>query len=236
MFDSPATLLYRLQTVDQAIAQRRTRLKEISAAVGQSQAVQHTKKHVDAATAALKPWQARALNLDLEVKTLAGKMEATEESLYSGRISNPKAMQDMQNEIAALKRHQSKLEDDLLEAMVYSEQGQINLDAAQKLLNETQALHEGSKVDLLAEKERLESELPRLEAQRKEAANGIEPDVLAAYETLRPRKAGNTVALLQEASCTSCRIEQTSNLVQKANQNKTLVYCATCGSILAPRA
>lgn len=235
MFDSPATLLYRLQTVDQAIAQRRTRIKQINTALEQSEAVQQAQKQVDAATQALKPWQARVRDLDLEIKGVVSKIKATEDNLYSGRVVIPKALQELQNEIAALKRSQSKLEDNLLEAMMHSEEGQSNLDAANKVLSEAQALHAASQVDLLAEKERLEGELPKFIAQRKEAAATIDPTVLATYDALRPKKSGNVVALLKQGSCTACQVEQTSNVAQKVQQGQALINCAACGRILAPR-
>jgi uncharacterized protein len=236
MFESPATLLYRLQTVDQAIAQRRIRLKEINAAMGQNEAVQQAQRQVDAATEDVKPWQGRARDLDLEMKTVLAKIKAAEDNLYSGQVTDPKDMQELQIEIAALKRYESKLEDSLLEAMMYSEEGQSSIDTAQKSLSEMQVLHEGSKVGLLAEKERLESEISQLAVKRGEATVGIEPGMLATYDALRPKKGGNAVALLDDTSCTACRVEQTSNLVRKAQQEKTLVYCATCGRILAPKA
>ena len=235
MIESPATLLYRLQAIDQEIAQRRTRLKEINGSLAQNEGVEQTQKQVSTATNALKPWQARTRDLDLEIKGVISKIKATEENLYSGRVSNPKALRDLESEIASLKRQQSKLEDDLLDAMMNSEEKQISLDTAQKKLNDAQALYADLQGRLLAEKERLDSELPTLISQRKDAAAGIEASALAAYNALRPKKAGSAVALLKNKSCTSCQIEQTSNIAQKVQQDKALVYCGSCGRILAPR-
>ena len=221
--------------IDQEITQRRTRLKEINGALVQNEGVQQAQKRVTTATNALKPWQARTRDLDLEIKGVANKIKATEDNLYSGRVNNPKALRDLESEIAALKRQQSKLEDDMLEAMLNSEENQASLNIAQKQLDEAQTLYAGLQVTLEAEKERLEGELPKLVGQRKESAAGIEAGALATYELLRPKKAGNAIALLKNTSCMFCQIEQTSSLVQKVHQDKTLVYCASCGRILAPR-
>lgn len=236
MFDSPATLLYRLQAVDQAIHKRRVRIKEINALIGQNEAVMQATRQVDAATAALKPWQARARDLDLEMKGVADKLKATESHLYSGRVTDPRAMQDIQNEIAALKRSQARLEDDALDAMMHGEDEQARLDGAQKALAEAQAKHADSQVDLRAEKERLEGEVRELDVQRKTGAAIIDAGLLATYDALRPKKNGSPVALIKDTSCTACQVEQTMSLVQKVQDDKTLVYCATCGRILAPRA
>ena len=102
-------------------------------------------------------------------------MKIAEDSLYSERISSPKALQEIQNEIASLKRSQSKLEDALLDAMMHGDECQSVLDAAQKTLDEMQALHANRRVVLIVEKDRLQEKLPTLETKRKDAAGGIEP-------------------------------------------------------------
>jgi len=235
VFESPATRLYRLQIVDQAITQHRSRLKDINTALVQNDAVEQARKQVASASAALKPWQVRTRDLDLEMKGLSEKTKIAEDSLYSGRITSPKALEDIQEEIASLKRHQSKLEDSVLDAMMHSDEGQSALDTAQATLDKMLTLHAHLQMTLRAEKERLDGEMPALDAQRKKAAEGIPPEALTAYDALRPKKGGRTVALLDDKSCTACGVEQTLNLVKKAQQEQTLTYCASCGRILAAK-
>src|SRR5262245_5981145 len=101
---SQATLLYRLQTLDPNIEQHRTRLAPIKAALANDERVAVATRAVEAVTQALNPWQTRARNLDLEIKSVAEKNKATEQRLYSGRVSNPKELGDMQGEIESLKK------------------------------------------------------------------------------------------------------------------------------------
>ncbi len=233
MLTSQATLLYRLQTVDLAIAQRRTRLGEIDAELGKDEQVAQARNRLETADRALKPWQARARDLDLEIKGLVQKIEQTDRALYSGKVSNPKELQDMQGELESLRRRQSQLEDELLEAMVRSDEGQAAVSEAQKTLQEAQALWAGSQSDLLLEKQRLERELVDLTERRTQAAAGAEPSSLAKYEALRPKKRGQPVALLNGDSCMTCGVEQTSMITQRVRQGNQLVYCESCGRILA---
>jgi predicted nucleic acid-binding Zn-ribbon protein len=139
----------------------------------------------------------------------------------------------MQNELASLRRRQQQLEDDLLEAMVRSEDGQTAVGGAQQTLDKAQAIWAGSQTDLLYEKERLEKELADLTAQRKRATADIDPASLAKYEALRLKKRGQPVALLQGDSCALCGVEQTSTVAQQVRQSAQLVYCESCGRILA---
>src|SRR5258707_1847009 len=227
-----ASLLYPLQTIDLAIAQRQGRLKEIETVLGQSDGVNQAKRGLESAEQALAPWQTRVRNLDLEIKSVAQKAQTTEQTLYSGRISNPKEMSDMQNEIGSLKKRQSQLEDELLEAMLHVEESQKSVADAQFSLKSAQAAWAGSQTDLLAEKQRLEAELTKFKTQRQQAAAGIDKDAPAKYEALRPKKSGQAVALINGDSCSVCGVEQTSQVAQQVRMGNQLVYCASCGRIL----
>ena len=227
-----ASLLYHLQTIDLAIAQRQGRLKEIETVLGQSDAVNQAKRGLESAEQTLAPWQTRVRNLDLEIKSVSQKAQTTEQTLYSGRISNPKELSDMQNEIASLKKRQSQLEDELLEAMLHVEEDQKSVSDAQFALRSAQASWTASQTDLLAEKQRLEDELTKYKTQRQQAAASIDKGALAKYEALRPKKRGQAVALLNGDSCSVCGVEQTSQGAQQVRQGNHLVYCESCGRIL----
>ena len=233
---SSATLLYRLQTIDVAIAQRATRLKVIHDLLNNDEQVLQAQQALENAEQALKPWQTRATDLDLEIKSVDQKKKQSDDELYSGRLTSPKAMTEMQDEVAALQRRQNQLEDDLLEAMMRADDGQVMVASAKQALAQALAAQEMTQGRLLAEKAQLEAELTALEAQREEAASPIDAASLKSYEALRPRKGGHPVALLRGNSCAACNIEQTSMTVQQVWAGKTLVTCGSCGRILAAMA
>jgi predicted nucleic acid-binding Zn-ribbon protein len=230
---SQATLLHRLQTVDLAIAQRRSRLADIEALLGKDESVVQARGQLEAADKALKPWQIRSRDLDLEIKGVAQKILTTDQHLYSGKVNNPKELADMQEEIASLKRRQSQLEDSLLEAMLRAEEGQAAVVEAQQALSAAEAAWAGSQTDLIDERKRLEIQLVDLEAKRKVAAEPVDSANLAKYETLRPKRRGQVVALLQGDSCALCGVEQTSMNAQQVRQGHQMVLCESCGRILA---
>jgi len=233
---SQATFLYRLQTVDLAIVQRQNRLGEIEKVLGANDEVQAAQQQLQTADQSLAPWQTRSRNLDLEIKSIVQKIQSTEQSLYSGTVKNPKELRDMETEIDSLRRRQGQLEDEMLEAMVKVEDGQVAVADARQTLNDVQAKWAGSQTDLLDEKQRLESELEGLRGQRKQAAAAVEPASLTKYEALRPKKRGQAIALLQGDSCATCGVEQTSMIAQQVRQGTQLVLCASCGRILAASA
>ncbi len=231
-----AALLYRLQQIDLAMARRRTRLQAIADQLNSDETIAHATEQIAAAEQAIKPWQTRARNLDLEIKSIAAKAQATDDDLYSGRNTNPKALQELQDELAALKRQQSGLEDQLLEAMVEVEDHEGRISAAKDDLTAARANLATTQHDLLDEQQQLEAENVEAEVKRVTATANIAPENLAIYDKLRQRMRGVAVALLQEGGCTVCGVGQTSMVIQQVALGRQLVHCASCGRILADNA
>jgi predicted nucleic acid-binding Zn-ribbon protein len=228
-----AGLLYRLQIVDTDIAKRRARLKEIDAKLNNDETIAQATQQLEAAEKAIKPWQTKARDLDLEIKSVAEKSAVADGDLYSGRIANPKALQEIQSEIDALKRRQAALEDDLLETMMELEAAQTEVDSAQENLSMARAALASTQTDLLDEQAKLKAEAAEAEEQRKAMAANVEPANLAVYDKLRQRLRGQAVAKLQSSGCSLCGVEQTMSNMQAARSDRALVFCESCGRILA---
>ncbi len=227
-----AQALYQLQKLDQDISQRKSRLAEIEVLLGEDTRVQAAGQTVAQAEKALAPWRTQASDLDLEIKSVTAKAEAVEQRLYSGAVSNPKELQDMQEEIASLKRRRARLEDDLLEAMIAVEDGQQALAEAHATLEQATAQWERDQHDLLAEQTGHQSQLLALREQRAALKSEITPASLETYKRLFRGKQGQVVAPLQDTNCQFCGVSQTSKTVQEARQARELVYCENCGRIL----
>ena len=225
--------LYQLQKVDLAIGEHQARLAEINLLLGDDSTLQAAVQTLDSAQAALKPWTVRAHDLDLEIKTLDAKLKAVDERLYSGQIGNPKELQDMQDEVAALKRRRVALEDDLLEAMIEVEQHQARGEEAASQLADLQDDQQSEQVDLRREQATLTAALADLERQRETALKIVDPASLQAYDGLRATKHGQAVApLVDDNMCKACGITQTLMIAKQVRAGQNLVYCNGCGRIL----
>jgi len=227
-----AQALYQLQTVDLAIAEKQTRLDEIDRLLGDDSVLRTAAQAVEDAQAALKPWTARSSDLDLEIKSLNAKMKAVDERLYSGRVKNPKELQDMQDEVAALKRRRATLEDDLLEAMIEVENHQALCAEASTRLADLQAEQETEQGDLRHEQQTLTGALADLKQQRQAALKPISAASLQIYQELRPVKQGQVVAPMIDTMCKTCGSTQTLTIAKQVRVGKELVYCTGCGRIL----
>jgi hypothetical protein len=227
--------LFRLQEIELHILGHQKRLKEIAAALGDNQAVAAAQEAVTSAQTQLKPLQQRARQLDHEMQSNTEKVRTTNDQLYSGRVRNPKELQDMQNEVAALTRRNAELEETLLETMVAVEEAEINLRMAETQLSEAQQSATGEHAHLIEEQRRLQGENRSLLQKREAAIQDVTPDNLKLYNGMRPRKSNQPVALLVNQSCSFCRVEQDLSIISEARKGQKLTYCLSCGRILVYR-
>lgn len=227
-----AQALYQLQTIDLRIGEHKARLVEIERLLGEDTRVSAAEQTMHQAEAALAALRVRGRNLELELKDIASKSAATEETLYSGRITNPKELQDLQEEVASLKRRHSKLEDSLLEVMIESETAQQRLEQATNELARICTETDAARERLIAERTRLEQALEPLRQQRAEILRQIDAGSLELYKRLYSSKHGQVVSPLEEGACRVCGVSQTSATVQLVRQGHELVRCNNCGRIL----
>lgn len=229
---SQALNLFQLQKIDTRRDQVHNRLSEIEKALlsnpelfaaqaAFTEADQHTSQVRRVLKAAEEAVQAQQIRIEQE-----------EASLYSGRIRNPKELQDLQNEIAALKRYLRTLEDNQLEAMLIQEQAEKDLAQAASLLK----IAEGKSVSMFAtlhgEQDLLLKELRRLDTERTAATASIPPNQLAIYERLRLQRRGVAVAGVEDSSCLACGSSLTQAEWQAARAPGRLGLCPSCGRIL----
>ncbi len=224
--------LYELQQVDTEIENVSRRLEEIAASLGESAELKQSRKMVTDAEAHLAQCRAQMQDLDLEVSGLSQKIEANERRLYSGRVTNPKELANLQEEVASLKRWREKKEEDLLEAMVATEEAEAGLSDAQAILAQVSETWRTSQSDLADEQARLQTRLEELAEQRASLVAAIGPEDVATYERLRQRKAGRAVAAVKDGICQGCRMSPPTSQVHHARSGKELVFCNNCGRIL----
>jgi len=230
-----AEALYQLQEIDLKLIRIQKRLQEIGAVLGDSQALIQAQRDVQMAQERLTPLQKKARSLELEIESNSAKIHTTDEQLYSGRVSNPKELQDMQQEIQTLKKRNVELEDQLLETMLAVEEAEAALNDANARLREAQAGWENEHQHLLAEKAELEEQTVTLTEKRQQAVKPVAAENLKLYDNLKVKKHNQPVAVLAGTSCSVCGVEQTLAISKSVRQEQGLVYCTSCGRILVAR-
>jgi predicted nucleic acid-binding Zn-ribbon protein len=224
--------LYRLQLVDSRMDEIRARLEEIRQTLENDEEMRLAKKQASETESALTLARQTLKQAEAEVNKQKLKIEQSEANLYSGNVKNPKELQDLQNEVAALKRHLETLENRLLEAMLEEESAdQANQTALDKI-EQVKARLADQNQTLTAEQNDLNKDLERLEAERQATLPSLDASLLSVYDNLRKQKRGFAVAAVSDGACAACGTTLTPAQMQSARSTSQLYNCPTCGRIL----
>jgi len=226
-----APKLAQLQTTDTALLKIRARLKEIDGALGADSRIRAAQETTQAAEVSHRAAQAAAQWLDSEQRSVLAKRAATDEQLYSGRVNNPKALTELQQEVEALDRQSAKVSEALLAAQGTSDETASTMTAARQALSQAEDSFAHTQSDLVAEKKRISADFRSHVQMRKDLTAEIAPDVLARYEDLRVKKKGTAVARLRDGACMVCGVELTVRVAQQVRAGE-LVTCESCGRLL----
>ena len=224
--------LYRLQQIDSQLDRIRARVRQIEAALNEDQAIKEAQKILNQATQLLEAQHKSLRYAEEKVREQRVKIEQTEATLYSGKVRNPKELQDLQNETAALKRYRSTLEDRQLEAMIAVEDAEAQQQESNQALEKVQDQFKKKSGELTQEQATLNAELGRLETEREAAARSIEAADLTLYNQLRQQRRGIAVAKVSDNACSACGSTLSSSLLHQARSPSQIVRCDTCGRIL----
>lgn len=229
---SAALGIFRLQQVDRQIERARARLEHIRKTLENDAEIQKAAERLENAQKEYRRIRQKLKNAEAEASAQKSKLQQAEASLYGGQIKNPKELQEIEKEIASLKKFLDVLEERQLEAMLEAETAENELAQAGKALEGLQSRVGAEHKKLLEEKSALDGELERLAEERQAALAPIENHLLETYETLRRQKNGVAVTEVVENACASCGALINAAAQQNARSQKQLVKCPTCGRIL----
>jgi len=228
---SAALGLYRLQQVDSQIDKIQARLDAIRVTLENDMELRAAMDTVASSESAHKSASSIVKESEAEVERQRIKLEQTEASLYSGQVKNPKELQDLQMDVASLKKHLATLEERQLEAMVSAEETEKALNNASNKLEQVRSNLKDQNIDLTKESDILNKDLERLESERKAVVGELAESALGIYEKLRQEKRGIAVAALMDNSCAACGTTLTQSQHQSARSTE-LFNCPTCGRIV----
>ena len=224
--------LFRLQQVDSQTDQIRARLKTIDDALRNDIELRNALELLAGAESKLASAERAMAMSDAEVEKQRIKIQQAEASLYGGAVHNPKELQDLQKDVASLKRHLKTLEGRDLETMASVESAEAEVQAAASAFETIKRNRTNQSSDLTKERESLQKDLERLESERKAVAGNVSEDFFTLYNQLRQQRRGIAVTTLIDSSCAACGTTLTPSQQQNARSTTQLFNCPTCGRIL----
>jgi predicted nucleic acid-binding Zn-ribbon protein len=224
--------LHRLQQVDRQIDHARSQLDTIRQTLENDAELRELLNQLEAVKTDHHHAQRDLKNAEAEVEAQKIKIEQAESSLYGGKVQSPKELQDLQKDIASLKKHLVTLEERELEAMVKAEDAENALQSAKTKLELIQARLGSEHKKLIENQSVLTMKLEQLAEEREATQAPIESTMLQIYENLRQQKKGVAITEVDDNSCASCGATITIALQQNARSQKQLAHCPSCGRIL----
>lgn len=126
--------LYRLQQIDIQIDRLQARVQAIQDILDNDAELRLLNDQVLTVQAQHDQTEQALKQAEGNVHDQLIKIEQTQSSLYGEKSHSPKELQDLQNDLASLKRHLVVLEDLQIEAMITSEANEADLKSAQEKL------------------------------------------------------------------------------------------------------
>lgn len=224
--------LYQLQDIDLELDQGRRRVAEIRADLGETEALRQARREQAEVQETYKEWALKMRHLELDIGGLDSEIVSNERRLYSGSVTNPKELADLQENVASLKRRREALEDDMLEAMIHSEEAETILRECIATLEDVEAQWQEDQDELKDELGRLEARLVQLEGDRDQLRSDISSEYLAVYDNIQTRYGIVAVATMRDGVCSFCAVAPSSIKLKAIKSGKELLQCGNCKRIL----
>ncbi|MFL6205684.1 MAG: zinc ribbon domain-containing protein [Acidimicrobiales bacterium] len=173
--------------------------------------------------------------LEDEISSLTERAAHHDKTLYSGTIGNPRELQALQDEIGALKRRISQLEDQELEVMEQIEPLDRQLAGFATTRGSLDERGGALRAQIAEQEVSIDADLARAHAERDGLAGGIDPELMQEYEDLRKRLGGIAIAPLVGGSCGGCHLSLSAVDVDRIKKlpPEAPAHCEECGRLLA---
>jgi uncharacterized protein len=223
--------LWALQLVDSRLAAARARRAALDDGSGLRAEVDVARRSAAETAARLHESQAALKDHELHLAGTEAKQRKIEGDLYGGRISNPKELSSMQEELAMLARTRDHLEDQILALLDQVETLKEEASAAEagrKAIEQRLAVH-------LAEHDvaraRLDAEIETLTAERAVCASRVEARLLKKYAGIAAQESGIGIVAIQNGLCGGCHNALPTGFVTRVRDGQLLI-CERCRRIL----
>jgi predicted nucleic acid-binding Zn-ribbon protein len=225
-----ARQLYELQELDLEIQSDERALKQVTSQLGESQEVLEAQEQLQSEQQRFEELKHQQHSAEWEIDDITTKIAAAEESLFSGRIKNPKELASLQHEVETFKSRRGQLEEKALSVIDQVEQAEAAVAGTTSRLGNLTADWQRQQKQLADEMARLKAALSDLKEKWRQLSGQVEPETIEFYQQLRSRK-GTAVARVEQGICRGCRISLPITDLQRARGNN-LVQCSSCGRIL----
>ncbi len=230
---SEATNLLELQSVDLEIIRATKRLDELpeKSVILEARAKQreanalHTKAEV-----LVRKLESEVKARQDELALLKDKIDSEQRKVME--TTDHRAVQSITREMDGLRRRCDKLEMESLQYMERVEKAQAQVAAIAEHVGKLQEREAAYVARYQQVGGGIQKEIATLERKRKKLAAGVDPTLLARYESVRDSRGGIGVGELDGVMCTACRMELPAERIKELLEGDQVGTCPHCRRII----
>jgi len=172
--------------------------------------------------------------LEDEVATVEAKATDVHAKLYGGGVTSPRELQALQDDEHALKRHQTTLEDKVLEQMELAQPLDVELAELEARLDSLKGQIATTEGAITVAEAEIDVHLDEVRHARATLAGSLDAGLVEQYEQLRHDLGGIAVAPLVGTNCGGCHLTLSAVELDRVRHQPegTLVFCGECGRLL----
>jgi predicted nucleic acid-binding Zn-ribbon protein len=226
--------LLALQAVDTEIGQLRQEKAALDAGERVERALAIRQAKLQQAERRLQGLEIEQRNAELELNGLEAKKHEESRKLYEGRITAPRELQALENEIRMLERQRQRLDESILRRMDEIERGKKTVETAQASVDEAEKALKVMRTRYEKAAGRIDEAMSKLEPERERLAKALEPAILRRYDDIRHRNHEIGAVRVENGACGGCRMKVGAALLRRVMVTDNYVYCESCSRFLFP--
>lgn len=222
--------LYQLQSIELNIELKEKLLAKSLANLGENEVLTKARDALSSTQQNFGELKKKQQDAEWEIEDIINKLTSAQESLYSGRITNPKELSSLQQEVEGFKRKRDRLEEEALAIMEQIETIINELASLEQKLSEVEKKWQQEQQQLTNAIEELKNSISNLEEERKTILVNIDIETVNYYKKLKQKK-GQAVARIEQGICRGCGISLSTAELQRVKGDR-IIMCNSCGRIL----
>jgi len=228
---SDLATLYEVQKIDTRIHELEREREALDSGAELGAQVEALRAQAQQAHEELRKLETELRDTELQMKSREAKKKDFEDKLYSGRVRNPKELDDMQREVQMLGEQIDKLEDKALNMMEDLEQRRSAAADQDSSRRDQEARLAQLQAHYASENTRIADELSALESQRAGLTSAIPPELLRRYDDIRSKRGNLGIVKMTSEICPGCRIAISLDITRQLKRGAR-VFCESCGRLL----
>ncbi|EFH87678.1 protein of unknown function DUF164 [Ktedonobacter racemifer DSM 44963] len=227
-----AARLFQLQELDLDLDRVKAELQSLQQSLQNNYTLRKLQSEQQSVAQQLQASLQTQREAEWHLEDLTKRIEAQEQRLNSGSLSNTRDLQALQQEVQQLRAQHARQEESLREIVDVTESLKETSERYARELEQAQESWSRDNSTELTRQQQLETQRTNLDQQRSLITSVLETDLLERYTLMRRTKQGRAISRVEQSSCQWCLAVLAPSELQEALRSPELQVCTNCGRIL----